>query len=133
MPTSYGTIQTVSITLDGLAAGAEATSTAIDNTTNKYDYLSVVMKLKPGVVRVNGYITIDLLASNDNTNFADYGQYKMTLGLNGMSLVSSTSKQYSFFLKDLPPYFKIIVRNRSGDALSAAGGDNTMTYIGMVR
>lgn len=132
MPTSYGTIQTVSITLDGLAAGAEATSTAIDNTINKYDSLNVLLKIKPGVVRVGGFISVNILGSNDNVNFADYGTSRVILGLNGINLISSTSKQYSFFLKELPTYFKISVHNRSGDTLSATGGDNIMTYIGIV-
>ena len=71
MPTSYGTPATATITLDGLGIGEEAISSAIDNSTTKFDKLYVMLKIYTGVVRTQGYLTIGLIYSLDNSTFAD--------------------------------------------------------------
>lgn len=129
MPTSYGTPATATITLDGLGIGEEAISSAIDNSTTKFDKLYVMLKIYTGVVRTQGYLTIGLIYSLDNSTFADKHPSSQEIQIYPPS---SLQKIWGFTIENIPQYFKFSVINRTGAALTATTGDNTLNYNGSV-
>lgn len=129
MPTSYGAPATATITLDGLGIGEEAISSAIDNSTTKFDKLYVMLKIYTGVVRTQGYLTIGLIYSLDNSTFADKHPSSQEIQIYPPS---SLQKIWGFTIENIPQYFKFSVINRTGAALTATTGDNTLNYNGSV-
>ena len=139
MPASYGSTQTATITLASLAAGGIALSSAIDNTSTLYDGLTIVLKAKLGSpLNAAPQLIVGISGSNDNTNFSDSSEIEAIINNDGVGvnltrkLFPSTSSQHYVVLRNLPAYFKIFVRNRTGAALSSTGGDHSLTYRGFV-
>jgi hypothetical protein len=124
----YGTKTAITITLDGLANGSVATSNAIDNSTNLFqDFL--IELIIAGTAAVNAFLDIRLLSSEDNTNF---GTWESGIPLGTIDLSVTPQTAYFSLLNALfqaPKYFKVAVKNKSGNALAASG--NSASYQGI--
>ena len=131
MPSSIGSMNTLSINLDGLHPGAVAASVVVDNTSNLFDSVQCYLKLVPGAIRPGGYFVVGLLASVDNVTFTDSSADEVIISSADGNLQKTVANLHYFVLDSLPLYYKIYVHNRSGDALSANPGDNTLSYCGV--
>ena len=124
----YGAKTAITITLNSLANGSKATSSAIDNSTNLYqDYLIEVTI--SGTASANAFCEVRLLPSEDNTTFASW-ESGIPLGNINLS-VSPNTGHFSLLnaLYQAPKYFKIAVKNSTGAALAASG--NSASYQGI--
>lgn len=118
---------TLTITLTSLANATGASSSAIDNSTDKFIGADLKVKTKGASGSNTGLLEIYLLGSNDNSDFADTANGKLvgSVLLNGTTSVIKTIR-----ILELPKHFKIYALNNSGDALSATAGDHEMKLLG---
>jgi hypothetical protein len=154
MPTishDYSTVQTVTISLAGLAHGSYRQSAVIDNTTNKYIDASLGVSIQVGTTPTSG-ATIDIYAygtidGSIYTGGASGSDASYAVGNNAEELrflmsanVGATSDlDYIFgpasvaqaFGGVLPPKWGIIVRNNTGQTLHATGTNNAVKFYGI--
>jgi hypothetical protein len=133
MPT-YSPATTVTITLASLANNRRATSSAIDNSSTRYDSAKFQLKLTTGAtVDTSSSIAVNLVGSHDGTTYADhFDDNNLLVRVTG--LVANTAYIWDFDLPagmTLPPYFKIAVTNGSGATLNPTGGNHSLTFIGV--
>ena len=124
----YSSKTAITISLNDLANGSIATSNVINNSSNLYeDYLIEVVIA--GTAASNAFCEVKLLASEDGTNF---GTWESGIPLGTIDL--SVSPQTGHFsvvnsLFKAPQYFKIAVKNNTGNALASSG--NSASYQGI--
>lgn len=124
----YGTKTSITISLNSLANGAVATSNAIDNSTNLFQDFLIEVVIS-GTAAANAWLDVRLLSSEDNTNF---GTWESGIPLGTIDLSASPQTAYFSLLNVLfqaPKYFKIAIKNNSGNALAASG--NSASYQGI--
>jgi hypothetical protein len=141
---SYNSVAAaLTITLNSLAAGPNyATSSAFQISTD--NPLDVILELgvTVGTVAGNKQIIIFIIGSRDGTNYdtANSGVTDTThdtmmqvLGVmpcpNNSELVRRQFSVAAAFGGTPPPYFKIVVKNDSGAALSGSGNSCTTTEV----
>ena len=124
----YGSKTAITISLDSLADGSTVTSSAIDNSTNRYqDFLIQVVIAGTGTT--TAWCEVRLAPSLDGTNFADWDN-AIPIGI--IALPASPRRgifSLSNALFQAPEGFKIIVKNNTGAALSGSG--NSADYQGI--
>jgi len=124
----YSSKTAITISLNSLANGSVATSNAIDNSSNLYqDYLIEVVI--SGTAAANAFLEVRLLPSEDNTNF---GTWESGIPLGTIDLSVNPQTAYFSLLNALfqaPKYFKIAVKNNTGNALASSG--NSASYQGV--
>lgn len=118
---------------NSLADDGRAVSAAIDNATGKYPYMDVEISLaaQSSARSAGAYVELHVLVSLDGTNYA-YGDGSTEPGqtswVGNVSLDASTSARRAILSGvQIPPLsFKLLVINRTGQALAASG--NTVKY-----
>ena len=130
---AYGTTTAITITLDSLANGSSATSAEIDNTTDLFLDALVEVVVTTGTVGSNPHVKVYALSSVDGTNFASDSNKKLidTIDTPASSTTyrSRAASVALAFGGVLPPKWKIVVENATGDALAASG--NSAQYRGV--
>lgn len=124
----YGTKTAITITLNGLANGSVATSSAIDNSTNLFQDFLIEVTIS-GTASATAWLEVRLLASEDNINF---GTFESGIPLGTITLSASPQTAHFSLLNALfqaPKYFKIALKNNTGAALAATG--NSANYQGI--
>lgn len=124
MPSSYGSMTSITINLDGLVGGAIAASTVVDNSSTMFDAVQVYLKLTPGSLRDGAFVLVGLMASSDNVTFADSSATEVKIS----NLQTKVANVHFLTLNNLPPFFKIYVHNRTGNPFSSNPGDNSLSY-----
>lgn len=124
----YGEKTQITISLNSLANGSIATSDAIDNSNTKYQDFLIEIKIT-GTAGSTAWLDVRLLCSEDGTNF---GTWESAIPLGTIDL--SISPQVAHFsllnaLFQAPKYFKIAVKNNTGNALSSS--NNSASYQGL--
>ena len=124
----YGTKTAITISLNGLANGSVAISNAIDNSTNLFQDFLIEVTIS-GTAATNAFCEVRLLPSEDGTNFATW-ESGIPLGIIDLS-VSPQTAHFSLLnaLYQAPKYFKIAVKNNTGNALASSG--NSASYQGI--
>jgi hypothetical protein len=145
---AYDTLTTITITLNGLAAGAAREGLALDNTGNVYldallrAHLNFAAGTPSDLSRVNFYAagSVDGTNYTDNATGVDAGltmRALPNLPLLGWLNVPAGAGAYEAVFGSiaqafggvLPAKWSIVVENRSGLAL--AGSGNAMQYRGL--
>ncbi len=127
----YGTKTAITISLNGLANNSVAISYTIIISANLYqDYLIEIVI--SGTASSNAFCEVRLLPSEDGTNF---GTWESGIPLGTINL--SVSPQIAHFsllnaLFQAPQYFKIAVRNLTGNALASSGNSASFQGINIV-
>lgn len=147
----YGTSTAMTITLASLASGSARQSTAVDNTSNKFEDAMVVadIKLATGTPAGDQCLYFFAFASEDGTNYTDNAggtdaaitlrvpsnlrplgvTYVPTSG--GLTYKSAPMSVAAAFGGILPRKWGIVVYNQSGVALDATGGNHSVRYTGI--
>jgi len=127
----YGSKTSVTIGLNSLANGNVATSNTIDNSTNLYqDYLIEITI--SGTASSTAWLDVRLLPSMDGTNF---GTWENGIPLGTIDLSQNNQTAYFSVLNAMfqaPKYFKIAVRNNTGNALASSGNSLSVQGINIV-
>ena len=125
---------TITVTIASLATGSTNTSSAIDNSSNKFLEALVQMKIKSNAAGTSatGYANIWLIRSSDGgTTYDDAG--RVLLGV--MPIIANATTYISTFstqgLGALGTSWKIAVENQSGAAFDATGGSHTAIFAGV--
>jgi len=117
--------------LNGLLSGGySAASSAIDNTTDLFQYMNVEIILGSLTPIAGGYIQVDLEPSLDGTTFVDTGECNHMNALTIFQLDSSSCVGQRLVKTNIPIpplQFKLSVRQVSGVAL-AYGTLNALRY-----
>lgn len=124
----YGSKTSISITLNNLANGSTATSSAIDNSSNLYQDAIIEVTIA-GTAATDAYCDVRLLVSEDNSTFSTW---ESAVKLGAVYLSSSPNTGHFSILDHLssmPKYWKIAVKNNTGNALSSSG--NSASYQGV--
>lgn len=136
----FNTAGTATITLASLASAAGRCSTAIDNSTGKYLSADIRVKVKTGTATATSYVEVYLVRSEDGTNYDDsFGGTDAALTpvnsllLGTLSTPSSTTTYAKVFDTaelglSLPAKWAVCVVNKTGNTISATGGDHSVTY-----
>ena len=125
---SYGSKTSITISLNSLANGSVATSNAIDNSSTLYQDALVEITIS-GTAATNAYCDVRLLCSEDNSTF---GTWESAIKLGTIDLsVSPNTGHFSLLnaLCQMPKYWKIAVKNVTGNALASSG--NSASYQGI--
>lgn len=119
--------------LNNLANGAySAASAAIDNTSNLYQYIWFEVVLASLTAVVPASVSVYLVPSLDDTNYADGGGSVAPSAINFVcSLVPTTGASAKRMVTsqayECPPLkFKLVLLNNCGNAFAAA--NNTLSY-----
>jgi len=127
----YGSKTPITISLNGLANNSVAISSTIDNSTNLFqDYLIEIVIA--GTASPTAFCEVRLLISEDGTNF---GTWESGIPLGTINLSSSPQIAHFSLLNVLfqaPKYFKIAVRNVTGNALASSGNSASFQGINIV-
>lgn len=126
--------QAVTITLASLANGANAVSSAIDNSTNKF--LSALVRAK---VRTNaagtsatGSCSVYLVRSTDGGT--DYDDATATFLGSIPTVANATTYARTFATEPCGPigsHWKVVVVNNSGAALDATASNHEVEFAGL--
>jgi len=125
---SYGSKTSITISLNSLANGSVATSNAIDNSSTLYQDALIEVTIS-GTAATNAYCDVRLLVSEDNSA---WGTWESAIRLGTIDLsVSPNTGHFSLvnMLYQMPKYWKLAVKNVTGNALAAA--DNSASYQGI--
>lgn len=127
----YGPKTSITISLNGLANNTVAISNAIDNSVDLFqDYLIEIVI--SGTASSTAFCEVRLLPSEDGTNF---GTWESGIPLGTINLSSSPQIAHFSLLNVLfqaPKYFKIAVRNVTGNALASSGNSASFQGINIV-
>ena len=133
----YFNNQPVTITLASLANNTFATSNAIDNSVDKFISADIQIKIKTGagipafpnrptiavfILRsVDGGVTYD--DANDNAQLVDVFQMKN-------SSTSYVVTADTGGIGQLPEFWKIVIKNKTGVAFDSTGANFNVTFTG---
>lgn len=114
---------TITATLTSVTNGSSVTSSAIDNSTNKYlsALVSVQVKTNAAGTSATGSVSVFLVRSVDGGSTYDDGQFLGALP----TIANATTYKRIFSTEQLGPLgssWKIIVTNNSGATLDASVG-----------
>jgi hypothetical protein len=125
----FGPKTVITISLNSLANGAGVTSSAIDNSTNRFQDFLIDVTID-GTTATNAWLQVLLVPSLDGTAFASTNS-SIPIGI--IDLSTTTPQRGIFSLSNAlfqaPKDFKIIVINRTGAVLAASG--NSANYQGI--
>ena len=148
---NYSAWSALTITLASLANGSWRESTVVDNTTNKYTDVLLGGQIMPGTTpTVNTTIEVYLYALADGTVYTGGASgsdaaytadgEELLFPVAQIIQVDATSDQgYVFgpisvaaaFGGVLPSKWGVVVKNASGAALNATGGNHFIKYMGI--
>lgn len=124
----------VTIALASLANGASVASSAIDNSTTKYLSANIQIKIQtdPGAV-ATGTVTVYILRSVDGG--VTYDDLNSNAEILGVFNANAANTDYVFsvdtnIVGSLPDFWKVAVKNDSGDAFDSTGGNFYCKMLG---
>lgn len=123
--------QTITVTLASLANATAATSSAIDNGTNKFLRALVQVKVKTAAsaVTANGRVYVWMIRSADNgTTYDDSGRqllFVLPANANATTYVGSGAVELD------TAKWKIAVENQTGAALDSTGANHLAQFAGI--
>lgn len=127
----------ITITLASLADATFATSTAIDNSVNKFISAIIQLKIKTGAAGVGatGRIEVYLIRSSDGGTTYDDSSALNSEPL-GSFVANANATTYLFSIDTskvgtLPSHWKLAVKNATGAALDATEANHAKTFAGM--
>lgn len=123
---NFGTPTAATITLDSLANGTSATSSAIDLGNPGPFGVNLECKINGASASNTDLVEIYAQWSDDNTDFDSEGNdhHVGVVDLNG-----TTAQSKTFRVPVTSRYVKIRAKNASGDALAASGSSITYTTV----
>jgi hypothetical protein len=147
----YGTSTDITITVGSLAAASARESTAIDNTSDKFEDAEVylALKLQAGSPSSDKSIYIYSYGSEDGSNYTDNAtgsdaaitlRVPSNLRLSAViACPDSGALTYKIVIGSiaaafgglLPPKWGIVVLNKTGIAFDATAGNHTKKYRGV--
>jgi hypothetical protein len=124
----------VPISLANLANGASVASSAIDNSTDKYLSANLQIKIRTAAGAIStGTATIYILRSVDGgITYDDLNTNAEILGVFNAN-VASTDFVFSIdtnIVGSLPDFWKVAVKNDSGDAFDSTAANFSVTMLG---
>lgn len=148
---SYTAASTTSITLANLSNAAARTSLAIDNTTTKYIDVTMQVKVTNGTttgtdnaVYIYGYGSVDGTTFATPSSGTDASIVTTPTNLPLLSIISYSNPPYSdtpltvhigsvanAFGGIMPPYWGIVIDNRTGASLVNTAANHSVTFRGI--
>jgi len=132
---TFSNSNAVTITLASLADGAIATSSTIDNSSDKFISADIQVKLRTGTgVNSNGTVAIFWLRSVDSGTDFDFTANDNAEVL-GAFAVDVDSTDYRFSVDTtrmgfMSSHWRIAIRNDTGAAFDATGSNFSVEYAG---
>jgi hypothetical protein len=139
---AFATSATITIALNSVTSGSFATSSAIDNTSNKYVSALVQVKFKAGTTpTATGYVNVYLIRTADGGTTYDGNSTANKPG--GMQFLGSmflsgavtgevlTGTFDTALLGSLGEFWKIAVENLTGVTSDSTGGNHTAKFTGV--
>jgi len=134
---TFDTDNTVTITLASLLTDSEATSSTIDNSTDKFMAADIQVKVKTGTgTSTGGKVFLYLLRSVDGgTDFDTFD----SADINSQQLVNVAANAddttYIFSVDTssvglLPSHWRLVLLNSTGSTLSAVAADHYIKFTG---
>lgn len=126
--------QSVTITLASLANGSAATSSAIDNSTNKFLAANVRVKVKTNAAgtAATGSCSVFLVRSTDGGTDYDDSTGMFLGALPTVANATTYTRTFSTEqLGSLGSHWKVAVVNNSGAALDSTGGSHEVEFAGI--
>lgn len=127
---AYGAATSLTITLNSLASGSAATSSAIAQSTDLALDALVEILVTTGTVGTNPNVAVYAIPSLDGTNYGDVTNAPLIGTISTPSSATAYRKTMSVaqaFGGNLTPSYKIYVTNNTGAAL--AGSGNSGQYV----
>ncbi len=135
----------LTITVASLTNNSARQSTAVDNSSTKYDRGKIVVKLKSGGsgTSSSGYVNVYIAESVDGgTTYAENAgasDAAITLAsptnlrqIGTVNVVANgTTYIAAFDTYNLPDHFVIVVENKTGGTLDSTGGNHSVTFQGI--
>jgi len=131
----FSNSNTITITLASLADGSVATSSTIDNSSDKFISADIQLKIRTGTsVDTRGTVTIFLLRSIDggtdfdltaNDNAEVLSTYNANLDSTDFRFSTDTTR-----MGLLPSHWRLAVKNDSGAAFDSTGSNHSAEYAG---
>jgi len=123
----------IAITLDSLANGSSAVSSAINNSTTRYLSGNIQVKIRTGIgTSATGTVTIYILRSVDGgVTYDDTNANAEIMGVFNAN-VDATDYRFSVdtnVVGSLPDYWKLAVTNNSGAAFDATPANFSVTML----
>lgn len=123
----------IAITLDSLANGSSAVSSAINNSVTKYLSANIQFKIRTGVgTSATGTVTVYILRSVDGGT--TYDDINANAEIMGVFNANADATDYRFSVDtnvvgSLPDYWKLAVVNNSGAAFNAVPANFSVTML----
>lgn len=122
----------VTITIASLGSGSTATSSAIDNSSNKYISALLRVKVKTNAAGTSstGSVAVYIVRSTDGGTDYDDGVFLASFGTtaNGTTYTKTFSTEP---LGSLGSHWKVALVNNSGAALDSTGGNHEVEFAGV--
>lgn len=124
----YSSSQTVTIALNNIADGAEASSSEIDNSTNLFLEDDLEVNLAGGNAGETGRVSIHMLRGNAAgvLETTDNATQIGSVTLNGVSAVRKVIR-----VSNIPKFYKIRAVHASSGAYSLGASGNSMSFLGI--
>jgi len=131
---AFDNSNTVTITLASLADDTIATSDAIDNSTDKFIYADIQVKIRTGTgVSDDGIIKVKMVRSVDGGTVYDDSNANLEILFAFTANVDSTDYVVSSDtgrIGLLPSHWKIAILNDTGAALDSTASNHSVTFAG---
>jgi hypothetical protein len=134
--TKYGSASSLTITLNSLANGSLATSSALDIAGSSNPVEDVMVEITLGAITATGnkQAIIYAVSSVDGTNFGDNTQTDNMIRIGTLSLPTSATYRsqacsVASAFRTLPPQFKVVVQNDAGVSFAASGNSAQYRFV----
>jgi hypothetical protein len=124
---------TITITLSSLATAGTATSSAIDNSTNKFLSANVTVKVKTGAASTSATGSWSVFVARSADGGSTYDDGKAFIG--AISTIANATTYISTFSTEsigpLGSHWKLVVVNNGGGTSDTTAGNHSAVFAGI--
>ena len=124
----YSGNQSVTISLNSAADGADVLSDELNNSSNLFLDSDLEINLKGSDVAESGSVAIYMLRGNATGELSDIGN---ALRLCTVSLNGATAVRKVIRVRDLPKFYKLRGVHSSSNGYALGGSGNGMAFLGL--
>lgn len=124
---------TITITLSSVSNGSSATSSAIDNSTNKFLSANVTVKFKTGASGTATTGTVNVFVARSADGGSTYDDGKAFIG-SIAAIANATTYTSTFSTEQIGPlgsHWKLVVVNNSGGTSDTTAGNHSAVFAGV--
>jgi hypothetical protein len=124
---------TITITLSSLTTGSSATSSAVDNSSNKFLSANITLKVKTGASGTSATGSWSAFVARSADSGSTYDDGKAFIG--SIATVANATTYISTFSTEsigpLGSHWKLVVTNNGGGTSDTTGGNHSAVFAGV--